>query len=168
MKAGLLLLTWVWVVDIASHLFYHFLAPKVVVWLLSCVLLHWDPMNCSLPNSSGHGIFPGKILEWVGISSSRGSSGLRDWTCVSGVSCSGRRFFTHYVTWEAWKMSGAVKTRGICRDHLEELKEQLPKTEAKWGFLPMSYRWKKRHHTYQVSRHHVTTANSVDESWQLE
>ena len=33
-----------------------------------------DPTDCSLPGSSVHGIFPARILEWVTISSSRGSS----------------------------------------------------------------------------------------------
>ena len=46
-----------------------------------------NPMDCSLPGSSVHGIFQARILEWVGISSSRGSSQLRDWTHVS---CIGR------------------------------------------------------------------------------
>ena len=33
-----------------------------------------DPMDCSLPGSSVHGIFQARVLEWVTISSSRGSS----------------------------------------------------------------------------------------------
>ena len=33
-----------------------------------------DPMDCSLPGSSVHGIFWAKVLEWVAISFSRGSS----------------------------------------------------------------------------------------------
>ena len=33
-----------------------------------------DPMDCSLPGSSIHGIFQAKVLEWVAISFSRGSS----------------------------------------------------------------------------------------------
>ena len=33
-----------------------------------------DPMDCSLPGSSIHGIFQAKVLEWVAISLSRGSS----------------------------------------------------------------------------------------------
>ena len=37
-----------------------------------------DPMDCSLPGSSIHGIFQARILEWVAISYSRGSSQLRD------------------------------------------------------------------------------------------
>ena len=46
-----------------------------------------DPMDCSLPGSSVHGILqPGK-LEWVSISFSRGSSQPRNRTQVSCVSC---------------------------------------------------------------------------------
>ena len=41
--------------------------------LLSCPTL-WGPMNCSPPDSSVHGILQARIMEWVAISSSRGSS----------------------------------------------------------------------------------------------
>ena len=40
-------------------------------------------MDCSLPGSSVHGILQARILEWVAISFSRGSSQPRDWTRVS-------------------------------------------------------------------------------------
>ena len=36
----------------------------------SCPTL-WDPMHCSLPGSSIHGIFKARILEWVAISFSK-------------------------------------------------------------------------------------------------
>ena len=39
----------------------------------SCLIL-CDPMDCSLPGSSVHGIFQARVLEWVAISFSRGSS----------------------------------------------------------------------------------------------
>ena len=39
----------------------------------SCLTL-CDPMECSLPGSSVHGIFQARVLEWVAISFSRGSS----------------------------------------------------------------------------------------------
>ena len=42
-------------------------------------------MDCSLPVSSVHGIFQARILEWVAISFSRGSSWPRDWTGVSHI-----------------------------------------------------------------------------------
>ena len=48
-----------------------------------------DPMDCSLPGSSVHGIFQARILEWVAISFSR-SSRPRDQTQVSHIA--GRRF----------------------------------------------------------------------------
>ena len=46
-----------------------------------------DPMDCSLPGCSAHGVFQARILEWVAISSSRKSFWPRDWTHVSCVSC---------------------------------------------------------------------------------
>ena len=49
-----------------------------------------DPMDCSPPGSSVCGILQARILEWVAISSSRGSSQRRDQTCVS---CIAGRFF---------------------------------------------------------------------------
>ena len=41
-----------------------------------------DPMDCSLPGSSIHGIFQARVLKWVAVSFSRGSSRSRDWTQV--------------------------------------------------------------------------------------
>ena len=60
-----------------------------------------DPMDCSLPGSSIHGILQARILEWVARPSSRESSWPRNRTQVSYVSCVGRRFFTISATWEA-------------------------------------------------------------------
>ena len=57
-----------------------------------------NPMDCSPPGSSVHEIFQAKILEWVAISFSRGSSQLRDRTrvfCIAG------RFFTDWAIREA-------------------------------------------------------------------
>ena len=54
-----------------------------------------DPMNCSPPGSSVHGILYARILEWVAMPSSRGSSQPRDWTHVSYVSCIGRHVLYH-------------------------------------------------------------------------
>jgi len=56
-----------------------------------------DPKDCSHPGSSVHGIFQGRILEWVAISSSRGSSQPRDQIPISCVSCIAGRFFTHWA-----------------------------------------------------------------------
>ena len=50
----------------------------------SCSTLR-DPVDCSLPNSSVHGIFQAIVLEWIAISFSRGSSRPRDGTQVSHI-----------------------------------------------------------------------------------
>ena len=60
----------------------------------SCVIL-CDPMDCSPPGSSVHGIHQARILEWVAMYSSRGSSRPRDRTWVSYISCIGRWVFHH-------------------------------------------------------------------------
>ena len=44
-----------------------------------------DPMDCSPPGSSVHGILQARILEWVAISSSRGSSQPRDQIRLLGL-----------------------------------------------------------------------------------
>ena len=58
-----------------------------------------DPVDCSLPGSSIHGILQIRILEWVAISFSRGSSWPRDWTQVSSIA---DRCFTLWATKEAY------------------------------------------------------------------
>ena len=55
----------------------------------------------SPPGSSVHGIPQAGILEWVAISCSRGSSQPRGQTCISDISCTGRRVLFHCATWEA-------------------------------------------------------------------
>ena len=50
-----------------------------------------DPMDCALPGSSARGILQARILKWVAIPFSRGSSQHRDPTHFSHISCMGRR-----------------------------------------------------------------------------
>ena len=60
-----------------------------------------NPMDCSLPGSSVHGISQAGILEWVPICSSRASSQPRDRIHVSCVSCIARKILYHCTIWEA-------------------------------------------------------------------
>ena len=62
----------------------------------SCLTL-CDPMDYSLPVSSVHGILQARILEWVAIPFSRGSSQDRDGTQVFHIA---GRFFTIWATRE--------------------------------------------------------------------
>ena len=63
-----------------------------------------DPMDCSLPGFSVHGIFQARVLEWVAISFSRGYSWPRGWTQVSHIA--GRRF----TVWAIREASRSPKT----------------------------------------------------------
>ena len=71
-----------------------------------------DTTDCSLPNSSIHGIFQARILEWIASPFSRRSSWSRDRTQVS---CTAHRFFT---IWATRKISARVKVKSLSRVHL--------------------------------------------------
>ena len=57
--------------------------------LQSC-LTFWDPIDCSSPGASVRGILQTRIVEWVAMPSSRGSSRPRNQTCVSYGFSTGR------------------------------------------------------------------------------
>ena len=91
---------------------YYFLMCCRILFVLcvcvqSCLTLH-DPLDYRLPGSSVHRIFQARKLEWVAISSSRGSSWPRNWTCISCVSCIAGRFFTCWAIEEA--LMGGIDT----------------------------------------------------------
>ena len=58
----------------------------------SCLTL-CDPLDCSPPVSSVHGILQARILKWISISSFRGSSRPRNQTSISCISCITGGFF---------------------------------------------------------------------------
>ena len=64
----------------------------------SCLTL-CGPTDWSLLGSSVHGIFQTRILEWVAISFSKGSSWPRDGTSISCMSFIGRQILYHWATW---------------------------------------------------------------------
>ena len=69
----------------------------IVVQSLGHVKLFCSTVDYSQPGSSVRGISQARILEWVSISFSRGSSWLRDGTHVS---CMSRRILYHWAMWE--------------------------------------------------------------------
>ena len=99
-----------------------------------------DPIDCSLPGSSVHGIFQARVLEWVAISFSRGSSRPRDWTRVSRIV---GRCFTFCLTKEiathsnilAWRIpwtekSSRLWSTGPHKVWLKWLKHNQPRWES--------------------------------------
>ena len=77
-------------------------------------------MDCSPQGFSVHGILQTGILEWIAVPSSRGSSGTRDWTHISCVSCISRQILYHWATWEALSYpSLSLNPLGPSLKHLE-------------------------------------------------
>ena len=98
-------------------------------------------MDCSLLGSSVNGISQARMLEWVAISSSRGSSTHRNQTRVSCISCTGRWILYHWAIWEAWasgtgwdsKMYKTYPTLTSC-----------PVGGQTWKMLSGSIKWSKK------------------------
>ena len=68
---------------------------KVKVLAIQLCLTLSNSIDCSPSGSSVHGLLQARILEWVAIPFSRGSSWCRNQTCISCVSCIGRGFLHH-------------------------------------------------------------------------
>ena len=109
-------------------------------------------MSCCLPGSSIHEIFQARILEWVAISFSRGSSWPRAGTHVSCFFYIVRLILYHWATWEVtvrslqmshWRDNGTKKcpppSLGLHTQHSPDSMEVTPhlnavseKTGLKW------------------------------------
>ena len=93
-------------------------------------------MDCSPLGSSIHEIFQARILEWVAISFSRGSSQPKD---RSRVSCTAGRFFTEWATREApkwkWKSLSCVR---LCDPMDYTAHEILQARILEWVAFPFS------------------------------
>ena len=76
-----------------SHCYIGSPMPCCAMSFQSCPTL-CDPMDYSPPVSCVHGILQARILQWVALPSSRGSSWPRDQTRVSSSSCIVGGFFT--------------------------------------------------------------------------
>ena len=67
-----------------------------------------DPVDCTLPGSSVHGIFQTIVLEWIAISFSRGSSQTRDWTRVSLI------VDRHFTIWATREVKYEESLKDLC------------------------------------------------------
>ena len=71
----------------------------VAVYSINHVQFFYDPMNCSPPGSTVHGISQTRILKWVAISYSKESARLK----VQTHFFIGRQILYHRTNWEAWE-----------------------------------------------------------------
>ena len=97
-----------------------------------------NPVDCSLPGSSLHGTLQARILEWVTISFSRGSSQAKDWTWDSRIA---GRCFNLWATREALAFVStavaATETLGVAAAvtcALSATKQELPhvRGQGRW------------------------------------
>ena len=101
----------------SSHTSAQFGSSNLPEWMnlvAQLCLTLCNPMDCSLPGPSVHGILQARILEWIAIPFSRGSSQLRDWNWVS---CITGRFFTDWTT-RTSKLNKALPQRNLLAEGL--------------------------------------------------
>ena len=72
-----------------------------------------NPIDCNPPGSSVHGILQVRKLEWVAVSSSRGSSRPRDRTRVF---CTGRWILYRCATWEDFYIARQILNHCTTRE----------------------------------------------------
>ena len=116
---------------------------KTIIFLICmCSVAQWcvtlcDPLDCSLPGSSGHGTLQTRILEWV--FSSGGSSQPRCWTSVS---CIAGGLFTHWAIWDNTKIRWVEKKKEFSL--LSVIRKEQHKNKTIWVFFFVFYNiWAK-------------------------
>ena len=88
------------------------LLSSLKVLVTDHVWLFGDPMDCSLPGSSMHGISQARIQKWVAIPLSRGTTWPRNRSRVSWIA---GRFFTSWATREALVLRTSASSLNICQ-----------------------------------------------------
>ena len=117
-----------------------------------------DPRDCSQPGSTVYGIFQARILKWVAISSSRGSSQPKVWARISCVFCIAGGFFTRWAAREAICLEGGTKilsascgrllyvsesccVNGRCCTYLVTVRYRPTESRSQPSHSPYLYRW---------------------------
>ena len=97
-----------------SHSTMCVLSPFSRVWLFATLLILACQVLLSM-DFSIHGILHARILEWVAIPFSRGSSRPTDWTHISYISCVGPQvlYHTNVYVWEDMDPYVSVVSLGI-------------------------------------------------------
>ena len=105
-----------------------------------CIQLCGDPIDCSSPGPYVHGILQARILERVGISSSRGSSQLRDWAQVSCIASLVAQTVKHLPTMRETRVQSLGREDPLEKEmatHSSILAWKIPWTEEPGCLLSM-------------------------------
>ena len=101
--------------DFQHHFLWHFKHSNVVLVAQSCPTL-CNPMDCCPPGSSVHGIIQARILAWVSMPFSRGSSWPKVWTWVSFISRKILYHLSHQGSpWHVQEHFKALPFSTLCR-----------------------------------------------------
>ena len=100
-----------------------------------------NPMDCSRPGSSVHGIVQARILEWVAMAFTRGSSWPRDWTCISKSVALTGGFFTTSVPWEAQIVAQLCPTLCNPMDYSPSSSSVYAVSFSRGSFQPRDWTW---------------------------
>ena len=132
-------------------------------------------MDCILPGSSVHGIFEARVLEWVAISFSRGSSQCRDWTRVS---CIAGRHLTVWGILRKHPTNKAIGGDGITAELFQNLKDDAMKMlhsirQRIWKTQQWPQEWKssffilisKKGNAKESSNHYTIALISHASNW---
>ena len=127
-----------WLSNISVFHCSHLLYPFICQWTCCCCLVAksyptlCNPMDCILPGSSVRAVSQTRILEWVSIFFSRGSSQPRDQTCVSYI---GGQTLHHWTIREVLDVCRLLLCLGYylscCYEHLWCMYLQI----SIWGFF---------------------------------
>ena len=118
--------------------FFCFSGPCVHRWVVSDTATPWTVAH----QAPVLGILQARILEWVAVSFSRGSSQCRDQTWFSSI---GRRILYHWATREAWQ--SVTECKFLCLIHCEAKAEMLEFGEGKGllqGCAKIGDSWSKK------------------------
>ena len=91
-----------------------------------CVLA--TPWTVAYQDPLSMSILQERMLEWVAISSSRGSFWPKDWTCVFCITCIGRQILYHWAIWEAHMVADRIQS-------FQELVQPFRTSQQMWHFL---------------------------------
>jgi len=131
-------------------------------------------MDCSLAGSSVPGIFQARILDWVAISFSRGSSWPRDWTHISCIV--GRFSATESLRKPKYKLDNQKNMTVVVWGRKNKTKKYrvtgvnfdcMGKTGFFWGCDVCSERWttRRRHRRTEQSRQKNTNGKILSQRW---
>ena len=135
--------------NFALHIFwvssYHWMFLLRYLWkkvfiAQSCLTL-CESVPCSLSGSSVRGILQARMLEWVVLSFSRGSSTPRDQTRVSASPALAGMFFTTRATWEAGGLKCILRELSPLFILLTSFPSWNYCPDLLTGFLPLCFRW---------------------------